>query len=204
MLEPANCRKVIVTGATSMIGHFLLDKLLAQGYEVHAVSRASRHSSNTGDRSLIWHQADISQRLALGGIDAWALIHLAPLWLLPPLLHSLELARVIGFGSTSVFSKANSANIGERQLAARFAEVEAAIDCFCVEKKLAWTLFRPTLVYDGVRDRNVTLIARFIKRYGFFPLLGPSAWAWRAPSARKAASSGCMAPASAKAWRRCP
>ncbi|MBN9126044.1 MAG: NAD-dependent epimerase/dehydratase family protein [Nitrosospira sp.] len=172
MLEPANCRKVIVTGATSMIGHFLLDKLLAEGYEVHAVSRASRHSSDTGDRSLIWHQADISQRPALDGIDAGTLIHLAPLWLLPPLLHSLDLVRVIGFGSTSVFSKASSANIGERHLAARFAEVEAAIDFFCIEKNLAWTLFRPTLVYDGVRDRNVTLIVRFIKRYGFFPLLG--------------------------------
>jgi nucleoside-diphosphate-sugar epimerase len=172
MLDTALSRKVIVTGATSMIGHYLLDKLLAGGYEVHAVSRASSDSSNTRAGRLVWHQADISQPQALTGIDAWALIHLAPLWLLPPLLNSLDLARVIGFGSTSVFSKAKSANPGERQLAARFAEVEAVVGCFCAEKKLAWTLFRPTLVYDGVRDRNVTLIARFIKRYGFFPLLG--------------------------------
>ncbi|HVW64763.1 MAG TPA: NAD-dependent epimerase/dehydratase family protein [Nitrosospira sp.] len=172
MLEPSGSRKVIVTGATSMIGHFLLDKLLAEGYKVHAISRASGPSSYTGDHPLIWHQADISQHRALAGIDAGILIHLAPLWLLPPLLHSLDLVRVIGFGTTSVFSKASSANAGERQLATRLAEAEAAIGRFCIEKKMAWTLFRPTLVYDGVRDRNVTLIARFIKRYGFFPLLG--------------------------------
>jgi nucleoside-diphosphate-sugar epimerase len=173
MLEPTGARKVVVTGATSMIGHFLLDTLLARGYEVHAVSRASSDSPTTGARRLIWHQADIDHpSQALAGIDAWALIHLAPLWLLPPLLNSLDLVRVVGFGSTSVFSKANSANAKERQLAARFAEVEAVIERICIEKKMGWTLFRPTLVYDGVRDRNVTLIARFIKRYGFFPLLG--------------------------------
>ena len=172
MLEPSGSAKVIVTGATSMIGHFLLEKLLAGGYVVHAVSRASSNSP-TGGRRLIWHQADISHpSLALAGIDACALIHLAPLWLLPPLLNSHYLVRVVGFGSTSVFSKANSANANERQLAARFVEVEAAIERICIEKEIDWTLFRPTLVYDGVRDRNVTLIARFIRRYGFFPLLG--------------------------------
>jgi nucleoside-diphosphate-sugar epimerase len=155
-----------------MIGHFLLDKLLAAGYEVHAVSRACSGSSNTREGRLVWHQVDISQPQTLNGIDAWALIHLAPLWLLPPLLNSLDLVRIIGFGSTSVFSKASSGNAGERQLAARFADVESAISCLCLQKKMGWTLFRPTLVYDGVRDRNITLIARFIRRYGFFPLLG--------------------------------
>ena len=172
MLAPAGPRKVIVTGATSMIGHFLLDKLLAADYEVHAVSRASAKSLNGKAHRLVWHQADISQLRALTGIDAWGLIHLAPLWLLPPLLKSLDLVRVIGFGSTSVFSKARSGNAAERQLAARFADVEAAISCICIEKEMGCTLFRPTLVYDGVRDRNVTLIAHFINRYGFFPLLG--------------------------------
>jgi nucleoside-diphosphate-sugar epimerase len=172
MVEPTGSPKVIVTGATSMIGHFLLDKLLARGYEVHAVSRASSNSRTTGAHRLIWHQADIGHPSQALAVDAWALIHLAPLWLLPPLLNSLDLVRVVGFGSTSVFSKANSANANERQLAARFVEVEAAIERICIEKKMGWTLFRPTLVYDGVRDRNVTLIARFIKRYGFFPLLG--------------------------------
>ena len=38
-----------------------------------------------------------------------------------------------------------------------------------------WTIFRPTLVYDGVRDKNVMVIARFIRRFGFFPLLGDGA-----------------------------
>ena len=151
---------------------FSTGEVACRGLLVHAVSRASSNSP-TGGRRLIWHQADISHpSLALAGIDACALIHLAPLWLLPPLLNSHYLVRVVGFGSTSVFSKANSANAKERQLAARFVEVEAAIERICIEKKIDWTLFRPTLVYDGVRDRNVTLIARFIRRYGFFPLLG--------------------------------
>ena len=172
MLEPTDPRKIIVTGATSMIGYFLLGKLLTAGYQVHAVSRASSNSPDTAAKGVIWHQADVSQPEKLVGIDAWALIHLAPLWLLPPLLNSLDVVRVIGFGSTSVFSKTDSANANERNLAARLAAAEEAVGHFCTAKKMDWTLFRPTLVYDGVRDRNVTLIAHFIKRYGFFPLLG--------------------------------
>jgi nucleoside-diphosphate-sugar epimerase len=33
-------------------------------------------------------------------------------------------------------------------------------------------LLRPTLIYGAGVDENVTVIARFIKRFGFFPLLG--------------------------------
>jgi nucleoside-diphosphate-sugar epimerase len=40
----------------------------------------------------------------------------------------------------------------------------------CERHAIAWTVFRPTLVYGCGRDRNVTFIAKFVRRFGFFPL----------------------------------
>ncbi len=171
----ASPHKIIVTGATSIIGHFLLSRLVAAGYEVHAISRDGGKNVGTTSNQVIWHEADISRAEQFPLIDAQALIHLAPLWLLPPLLPVLALRRikrVIGFGSTSMFSKADSADAGERQISYRLAKAEEAIRRLCDASETNWTVFRPTLLYDCARDKNITRIAGFIRRYGFFPLLG--------------------------------
>src|SRR5207248_1766019 len=38
--------------------------------------------------------------------------------------------------------------------------------------RIQWTIFRPTLIYGGGLDGNVTAIADFIHRFGFFPVAG--------------------------------
>jgi nucleoside-diphosphate-sugar epimerase len=38
--------------------------------------------------------------------------------------------------------------------------------------RVDWTILRPTLIYGFGQDKNVSEIARFIRRFGFFPLLG--------------------------------
>lgn len=175
MSQLSSPSRIIVTGATSIIGQFLLPKLANSGYEVHAISRNDRSSSITTEKNIFWHSSDISNSEQLPRHPANALVHLAPLWLLPPLLpvlNSLQLKRVIGFGSTSVFSKAGSVNPDERRLSVRLAEAEEEVDKLCATFGMNWTVFRPTLVYDCVRDKNITRIASFIRRFGFFPLLG--------------------------------
>jgi nucleoside-diphosphate-sugar epimerase len=175
MSSPDFPPKIIITGATSIIGVFLLPRLLAAGYEVHAVSRDGGRKPPSAGENLVWHWADITHPEQLPRVDAAALIHLAPLWLLPPLLpvlDSLKIKRIIGFGSTSRFSKANSADIAERNVAARLTEAEEKITAFCGASKIDWTIFRPTLVYDCARDQNISRIANFIRRYRFFPLVG--------------------------------
>ncbi len=174
MSSLASPRQVIVTGATSIIGRFLLPRLLEAGYEVHAFSRKNGLRPAAASR-LFWHQVNIDHPEQLPRIEAIALVHLAPLWLLPPLLpklSSLCIKRVVAFGSTSLFSKADSANAAERQVAIRLSAAEEIIRGDCGVLGMNWTVFRPTLVYDCDRDKNITQIARFIRRYGFFPLLG--------------------------------
>jgi nucleoside-diphosphate-sugar epimerase len=177
MADSGSNHKIMVTGATSIIGKFLLPGLLEAGHEVHAISRRAAEAVPSNEK-LTWHQADISQAEQIPDVNVQILIHLAPLWLLPPLLpvlNTLQLIRVIGFGSTSVFSKAHSAHAAERKVAIRLAEAEEAVRRFCSASRMDWTIFRPTLVYDCVRDKNITRIAGFIRRYGFFPLIGQGA-----------------------------
>lgn len=171
--EAVSPRRVLVTGATSLIGDYLLPALVNGGFEVHAVSRNpptyGRHHP-----SLHWHHVDITRGIPATAGDAEVLIHLAPLATLPPLLQSLAgqgPKRVIGFGSTSVFTKARSAYEKERQLAAGLQSSEQRIAELGRRYGFRWTVFRPTLVYHLGRDKNVTTIAQFLGKFGCFPLV---------------------------------
>lgn len=163
---------VILTGATSQIASFLLPKLFARGYAVHALSRKRSHAAE--QPGVIWHCTDIEEG-QLPPIRGETLIHLAPLPLLPPLLSKLAvgpLKRVIAFGSTSRFSKQNSLDPDERALALGLMEAERSLAEFCEPRGIAWTVFRPTLIYGCGMDKNVAVITRFIRRFGFFPVIG--------------------------------
>jgi len=163
--------RVLVTGARGVVGQFLLPRLARAGFVVHAFSRGAV-DSNAG----VWHRGDLTQPgwfRSLARMDM--VFHLAPLWLLPPVLHDLErlgVKRIVAFGSTSRYTKAASASPAERSVAQRLAQAEAFL---MKEATFAeWTLLRPTLIYGAGRDQNVSDIARFILRFGFFPVAGPA------------------------------
>ena len=39
---------------------------------------------------------------------------------------------------------------------------------------IAWTILRPTLTYGAGVDKNISAAARFIDRFGFYPISGPA------------------------------
>jgi nucleoside-diphosphate-sugar epimerase len=167
---------VIVSGATSQVGYFLLPRLAKAGFRVHALSREARLPHYAIHPLITWHQTDIS--------DGWKdpviqsvphYIHLAPLWLLPDILDTLfheGVRRIVALGSTSVFTKADSPNPQEHEVARKLAEAEETLIAKCNKHLISWTLFRPTMIYGCGMDKNVTMISKFIKRFGFFPIVG--------------------------------
>ncbi len=165
---------VIVTGANSQIGMPLIGMLLARGAEVTAISR--RNSLPITLPNCTWQRADLN----IAGLQlptADILIHCAPLWVLPMVLQSIHIAgikRVIAFGSTSVFGKAQSDNLYEQQVVARLAGAEKNIQAFCTAHDIVWTILRPTLIYGLGVDGNVARIARTIRRFGIFPIYPPA------------------------------
>lgn len=166
-----NQLQAVVTGATSQIGHFLLPKLVYLGCSVTAISR----HPPSHDHLIHWQQRDL---LADGlCIDSpTILFHIAPLPTLATVLAKLPpnapLLHVIAFSSTSRLTKLYSPSYQERQVAQQLAQAEIDVVQQCESRYIPWTIFRPTLVYGCGLDKNITFIAKFIRRFGFFPILG--------------------------------
>ena len=161
---------IVVSGASSLVGSYLLPKLLAQGHQLDVISRNQGESRE----NLCWHQLPL-EKANLSGLavpDGFIYIHLAPLWLLPPILPELarrKVSRIIAFSSTSVLTKQNSPHPAEQAVVAKLQSAEQAL----VNSGLNnWTIIRPTLIYAAGRDKNVAMIAELIRRVGIFPLIG--------------------------------
>ena len=165
--------KVLVTGASSQIGHFLLPAIRARGDFCLALSRSQQGEMKgvrwvvgdlTDDLSALWQENEI---------DTW--IHLAALPLALPHLADAAasgVTRFIGFSSTSVFTKLDSNSENERQMIEALATAEDEIKDVCQKNGVCWTLFRPTLIYGAGMDNNVGFIRSMIDRFGFFPVIG--------------------------------
>ncbi len=182
----------IVTGASSQIGCFLLPRLVAAGYTVRALSRVRR----TDVDGVHWCFGDLGDRVDwpvdTGGS---VLFHLAHISLLPEQIDTLacsDVRRIVAFSSTGRFTKAHSGSSGERASAVSLACAEEAVIAKCDAAGIPWTLFRPTMIYGKGTDRNVSFIARVVKRCRFFPLAGKGT-GLRQPVHAEDLASACLA-----------
>jgi uncharacterized protein YbjT (DUF2867 family) len=161
---------VLVLGATSLIGRHLMDRLRAAEIDPVALSR----QPPAGE--ACWIDADLSDPNLDEALPAVATVFsLSPIWLLPAALPALKasgMTRLVAFSSTSRFTKQASDVAEERAVAASLAEAEAEVERFCAEQGVAWTILRPTLIYDEGRDGNVSRLAGLIRRFGVLPLSG--------------------------------
>jgi nucleoside-diphosphate-sugar epimerase len=167
-------RRILVLGATSLIGRQLLAVPPPEGVELIALSRRPPEGpAAAGVRWIAGDLADPQLSTWLPPIDA--VVSLSPVWLLPPALPALletGARRLLAFSSTSRLTKATSPVAEERAVAARLAEGEDAVIAACRAAGVAWTLFRPTLIYLEGEDQNVSRLAGLIRRFGVLPLAG--------------------------------
>lgn len=159
---------VLVLGATSLIGRWLMAALAQADLPAMALSR----TQSAGGAQ--WIAGDLKNPdLVLPPVGA--VFSLSPIWLLPvalPALKAAGMTRLVAFSSTSRFTKQGSPDAGERAVAQALAEAEGAVQAWCAAHGVAWTILRPTLIYDEGRDGNVSRIARLVRRFGIMPLLG--------------------------------
>ncbi len=173
-------RTVGVIGASSLVGDYLLPQLAAAGWA--PVPWARDRAAGPGCAIAHW-------------------ILLAPVWTVTDqfaLWQACGARRVVALSSTSVESKAASADAAEQALVARLRVGEAALAAWCGRVGAEWVLLRPTLIYGGGRDRNVSDIARLVRRFGWFPLAGRGA-GLRQPVHAADVAAACVAALSAPA-----
>lgn len=99
----------------------------------------------------------------------------APIWVLPEHFTLLELCgarKVVAVSSTSRFTKNHSSDPEEQIIARRLAESEERLKNWAGKTGVEWIILHPTLIYGNGQDKNISEIARFIRRFGFFPVFG--------------------------------
>ena len=163
-----------IIGASSLIGDCLLPLLVEDGYDVVAFSRrASLAQQQQARQGVVWRLLSIRYFHDAEPITKW--ICLAPIWVLPEyfsLFIHYGVKHVVAISSTSRFTKDLSSDTAEKKLAAKLTEGEQLFIDWAEKNQVTWTILRPTLTYGLRRDRNISVIASFIQRFAFFPLLG--------------------------------
>lgn len=164
--------RIGVLGATSLVGGCLIPQLTATGTRVTAFSRSLPRSAQHG---VEWVQLGAIAPTVAPAAPVHHWISLAPIWALPEqfaLLEAHDARRVVVLSSTSVFTKQGSNDPQEQAVAQKLADAERRISDWAHSHGVEWVMLRPTLIYGLGLDKNVSEIARFVRRFGFFPVFG--------------------------------
>ncbi|MEH2470465.1 nucleoside-diphosphate-sugar epimerase [Nitrobacteraceae bacterium AZCC 2161] len=160
----------LVVGASGIVGGHIVDHLVLAGERPFAVSRAPRETAGVD-----WLQADLAAPNTLAWPPISTLYCTAHVGLLADALPHVitpSLTRVVAFTSTSIVTKMNSELAAERDSVRQWVAAEQRLIDTCTRLGVAWTVLRPTIIYDEGRDANITRLARLIERFGFMPLAG--------------------------------
>ena len=166
--------RVLLTGATGLLGFELLNGLLAGGDEVRCLVRNESANAarldGTGAEVFRGDANDEETLLrALRGADA--LLHVAGIEYAPAVVGAARRARVarlVVVGSTSAHSSFEFRSGPKR----RMEEIVR-------RSGLGWTIVRPTMIYGTERDKNVHRLLRFLDRSPVFPVFGPGTNLWQ-------------------------
>jgi uncharacterized protein YbjT (DUF2867 family) len=164
--------KVVLTGATGLLGGALLNLLLVGGHEARCLVREdSPHASRLGGRPIV--RGDVGNvedlRRALTGMDA--LLHVAGIEYTPPVLEAARrerVGRLVVVGSTSAHS-AYEFRSGPKLRMEKLVR----------ESEFDYTIVRPSMIYGSELDKNMHHLLRFLDRSPVFPVFGSGENLWQ-------------------------
>ena len=154
-----------VLGGSSPLVPYLLEHLPSDG-SVTLFSRTARTAAGAATSTYADAPTDVELARA---------VSLMPVWELPayfPWLAARGCRRLVVLSSTSRFTKTTSARPYDRDLAARLVGGEDAAEAWAAEAGVALTILRPTMVYGGPADGNVSELTRVLRRLRVVPVVG--------------------------------
>lgn len=161
--------KVLVTGATGFTGSYVVPRLLASGFQVRCLVREKSNIDLIPAASVELVRGDLSDSTSLSeamqGSDI--LVNVASLGFghaagIVDSAVSAGISRAIFFSTTAVFTT----------LPAPSKTVRLAAEEKIKNSGLRYTIFRPTMIYGDARDRNMSRLIRYLKRYPLIPVVG--------------------------------
>ena len=183
-------------GANSLVGGCLLKFLGAEGRQVVAFSRRAYDGADMPGVTWLRRDPSVQRPSGLSPIQRWLCV--APIWVLPDYFSMIEAygaRRVVALSSTSRFTKmaiSGTRDNSENAMAVRLAEGEERLKAWARSRSIECVILRPTLIYGFGVDKNIAEIARFIRCFGFFPLLG-KARGLRQPIHAEDVAAACLA-----------
>jgi uncharacterized protein YbjT (DUF2867 family) len=190
-------------GGSSFVGVCLIPLLINDGRHPLAFSRKEKACNQ--ELGVTWATLSTisSARAKAPAIHDWLCV--APIWVLPEHFSMLEAygaRRVVALSSTSRFTKTDSSDTAEKAVAMRLTDAEERMKAWASSNGIEWVILRPTLIYGLGRDKNITEIARFVRRFGFFPLLD-DAMGLRQPIHVEDVAAACIAALNSPAAANC-
>jgi nucleoside-diphosphate-sugar epimerase len=157
---------VLLVGATGFLGSAVAARLMDRR-TIALVRSTSDHARLP--KGMQVRAGDLTEPLPLDGIDT--LVYCASMGFghitgLVQQLQGQRVRRAVFVSTTAIFTSLPSASRGVR------VEAEAAVQA----SSLDWTILRPTMIYGTARDRNISRLLRFLKRWPLFPLCGNALW----------------------------
>jgi len=166
--------RILVTGATGLLGGALLNLLLAGGQKVRCLVREGSPRASRLDAfrvELVRGDASDTRALlrALAGMDA--LLHLAGMEYAPQVVEAerrAKVGRLVVVGSTSLYSTYEFRSGPKLRM-----------EKLVRESGLEYTIVRPSMIYGSELDKNVHRLLRFLDRSPVFPVFGSGANLWQ-------------------------
>lgn len=188
-----------VLGSNSLMGRCVLPQLRVTGWKVVAYTRQVQLRDERDAWSINWvvlpTAATGPQTTKDDVVTTPYWVCVAPIWVLPDYFSLIEASgarRVVALSSTSRFTKVGSGDAAENAVAAKLIESEARVQAWAGARGIEWVILRPTLIYGLGGDKNISEIARFVRRFGCFPLLG-RAQGLRQPVHAEDVATACVA-----------
>jgi uncharacterized protein YbjT (DUF2867 family) len=166
--------KVLISGATGLLGGGLLRLFLENpffGHGVRCFVRSTSRVGRLGEVELAYGELGDAGSIvkALRGMDAF--VHVAGIEYTPWVLEAMNRAgveRLVIVSSTSVHSRFEFRSAPKLEMEARVQR-----------SGLKWTVVRPSMIYGSELDRNMHKLLRFLDRSPIFPLFGTGENLWQ-------------------------
>lgn len=174
--------RVFVAGGTGFVGHQVIDRLLAAGHQVVALVRPGSENKLVQVPGLEFHPGDALQPESLSGgmAGCGAVVNLIGIIREFP-GRGITFERLHRQATENLLQAAReqqvdqflqmSANGSREHAATDYHQTKWAAEQAVRASGLAWTIFRPSLIY-GPDDQFVNLLAGLVKRLPVVPVLG--------------------------------
>jgi len=164
---------VLLTGASSQVGVFLIPRLVHEGFQVFAVSRKGKPQAYPDFEQVEWLSESDAMQLSPA---CRYLLSAGPMELAQKFLGSArQLQAAVVFSSSSVETKQKSGNLAERSQIDDMLAIESQLQRTADNDGIKLVILRPTLIYGCGLDTNISRLARWIRRFGFMPVNGRAA-----------------------------